>query len=210
MKIAWDRVKYDLCTHMKSSFHLLPLPIQWTPLILPFTCLPYPLSDTIRLLSYTLSLFISLSSTTSISQVLLFVVDGAGGDGGESGGNNPASDLRCLWKELKLYDEALITKPKLLFINKSDLECKSVLCFISSPRMFHHQNILLTWSFTVLNYYFLFFQFYDLHFCLHFFEYWWMSLIFLLICHHFQACKGAMKELRSVARKMKVPTHYGR
>ena len=132
---------------MKSKSPLSPLPLHWTPPTLtsptsPFPFLTYPLP------SLTLSFFSptpshSYSFTTSTSQVLLFVVDGAGGDGGESGGNNPASDLRCLWKELKLYDEALITKPKLLFINKSDLECKNVLCLLPFSRMFHHKNIIL-------------------------------------------------------------------
>jgi hypothetical protein len=59
-----------------------------------------------------------------LHQILLYVVDGAGGDSGGSGGNEPASDLRSLWKELKLYDERLLQKPAMLFVNKSDLECK--------------------------------------------------------------------------------------
>ena len=58
------------------------------------------------------------------SQILLYVVDGAGGDKGGSGGNEPASDLKSLYKELKLYDEGLLQKPAMLFVNKSDLECK--------------------------------------------------------------------------------------
>jgi GTPase involved in cell partitioning and DNA repair len=29
-----------------------------------------------------------------------------------------------LWKELKLYDERLLQKSAMLFVNKSDLECK--------------------------------------------------------------------------------------
>lgn len=57
-------------------------------------------------------------------QLLLYVIDSAGGDKGGSGGNEPASDLRALWKELKLYDEDLLNKPALIFANKSDLHCK--------------------------------------------------------------------------------------
>lgn len=102
---------------------------------LPHSNLPYYIMTNPTLLFSISNVFypVPLSLTPSYPllrysiKVLLFVVDGAGGDGGESGGNNPASDLRCLWKELKLYDEALLTKPKILFINKSDLECKNVL-----------------------------------------------------------------------------------
>ena len=52
------------------------------------------------------------------------MIDAAGGDSGGSGGSEPASDLRALWKELKLYDETLLEKPALIFANKSDLECE--------------------------------------------------------------------------------------
>ena len=55
------------------------------------------------------------------------MIDSAGGDNGGSGGSEPASDLRSLWKELKLYDETLLQKPALIFANKSDLLCKSEL-----------------------------------------------------------------------------------
>ena len=56
-------------------------------------------------------------------QLLLYVIDSAGGDNGGSGGNEPAADLRALWKELKLYDEDLLKKPAMIFANKSDLHC---------------------------------------------------------------------------------------
>ena len=123
------------------TFSLLStLPHHTIPYFTPSYLLYYLLCPT---LSYPL-LHYSL-------QVLLFVVDGAGGDGGESGGNNPASDLRCLWKELKLYDEALLTKPKLLFINKSDLECKNVLYYgyVLRNILFYNHKISLNLKRTI-------------------------------------------------------------
>ena len=68
-----------------------------------------------------ISLFLFLFSF--FLQLLLYVIDSAGGDNGGSGGNEPAADLRALWKELKLYDEDLLKKPAMIFANKSDLHC---------------------------------------------------------------------------------------
>ena len=120
---------------VEPSAHIYSVPFN--P-FLPYPTLTYPITPYPTLLLPICYIFYSLLLCPPLPypllpcslQVLLFVVDGAGGDGGESGGNNPASDLRCLWKELKLYDEALLTKPKILFINKSDLECKNVLYYI--------------------------------------------------------------------------------
>lgn len=49
------------------------------------------------------------------TKVLLYVVDGAAMDGRE-----PRADLLSLQKELGLYDESLLRKPALVFVNKSD------------------------------------------------------------------------------------------
>ena len=49
------------------------------------------------------------------TKVLLYVVDGAAVDGRE-----PRADLLSLQKELGLYDERLLRKPALVFVNKSD------------------------------------------------------------------------------------------
>lgn len=50
------------------------------------------------------------------TKVLLYVVDAAGNDGRE-----PSSDLTSLVRELKLYNETLLSKPSLVFLNKSDI-----------------------------------------------------------------------------------------
>jgi GTP-binding protein len=51
------------------------------------------------------------------TKVLLYVIDGAGCDGRE-----PRDDLGALQRELGLYDETLLGKPALVFINKSDVK----------------------------------------------------------------------------------------
>jgi GTPase len=53
------------------------------------------------------------------TKVLLYVVDAAGTEG-----RDPATDLRHLINELRLYDEELLTKPALVFANKHDLTGK--------------------------------------------------------------------------------------
>lgn len=55
------------------------------------------------------------------TKVLLYVLDGAGADGRE-----PRADFLSLRKELGLYDAALLAKPALVFINKSDLKSGKV------------------------------------------------------------------------------------
>jgi GTP-binding protein len=50
--------------------------------------------------------------------LLLIIVDMAGNDG-----RDPANDYRQLVNELKLYDPALLKKPRLLAANKMDLPC---------------------------------------------------------------------------------------
>lgn len=51
-----------------------------------------------------------------MSQLLLFVLDGAGSEG-----RDPADDFRALVLELKMYDPSLLDKPAVIFANKSDL-----------------------------------------------------------------------------------------
>lgn len=50
--------------------------------------------------------------------MLLFVVDGSGFDG-----NEPATTLKNLLAELRMYDKKLLKKPGLVFANKSDIKC---------------------------------------------------------------------------------------
>lgn len=47
------------------------------------------------------------------TKLLLYVVDGPGSEG-----RNPVDDLKCLFKELKLYNPDLLKKPSLIFANK--------------------------------------------------------------------------------------------
>lgn len=62
------------------------------------------------------------------TKVLLYVVDAAGNDGRE-----PSSDLTSLVRELKLYNEILLSKPSLVFLNKSDIRGMEVVipCTVS-------------------------------------------------------------------------------
>ena len=55
------------------------------------------------------------------TKMLLFVIDGAGGDGHSTPSESPVHELKCLIKELQLYDETLLQKPSLVFLNKTDL-----------------------------------------------------------------------------------------
>ena len=87
----------------------------------------YNLNLNINIFHILISLFLFL--LLFFLQLLLYVIDSAGGDNGGSGGNEPAADLRALWKELKLYDEDLLKKPAMIFANKSDLHCQLIIYF---------------------------------------------------------------------------------
>jgi len=54
------------------------------------------------------------------TQMLLYVIDGAGGDGHVSA-KSPLHEFQSLQKELELYDETLLRKPAMIFLNKMDL-----------------------------------------------------------------------------------------
>lgn len=59
------------------------------------------------------------------TRILLFVLDGAGFEG-----RDPLSDYRTLISELKAYDSKLLDRPRLIALNKIDLESSKKLCEI--------------------------------------------------------------------------------
>jgi len=54
------------------------------------------------------------------TKMLMYVIDGAGGDGHVSA-KSPLHELQALRTELELYDETLLLKPAMVFLNKMDL-----------------------------------------------------------------------------------------
>jgi GTP-binding protein len=50
-------------------------------------------------------------------KVLLYVIDAAGTES-----RQPHEDLKCLRRELELYDPELLEKPSVVFLNKTDIK----------------------------------------------------------------------------------------